>query len=210
MPASQTLNRERIITAAVDLADEIGIDAFTMRRLAKALDVSPMSVYHYVPGKDEIVDGMVDLVFAEIDLPPEDLGWREAISTRCRSARLVLGRHPWAAPLMESRLTPGPATLRHHDAVLGCLRRGLPLAVTAHAVAVLDAFVYGFALQEAHLPLVDDPDLAARMVDQFPAEQYPHLFELTTEHVMVPGYSFGDSFDVGLGLILDGLEALGA
>lgn len=189
------------------LADEIGIESLTIRRLADALGSSPMSVYHYVSGKDEIIDGMVDLVFAEIALPPEELDWKEAIAARCHSARSVLVRHPWAPPLMESRLVPGPANLRHHEAVLACLRRGLSLEAAAHAYAVIDAFVYGFTFQEANLPIVDDPDLAARMVEQFPAELYPNLFELTTLHVMQPGYAFGDSFDVGLSLVLDGLEA---
>lgn len=189
------------------MADEIGIESLTMRRLADALGVSPMSVYHYVASKDEIVDGMVDLVFAEIALPPDDLDWKESIAVRCNSARTVLVRHPWAPPLMESRLVPGPANLAHHEAVLACLRRGLPLDAAAHAYAIIDAFVYGFAFQEAHLPIVDDPDLAARMVDQFPSDLYPNLFELTTEHAMRPGYSFGASFEVGLALVLDGLEA---
>ena len=196
-----------MLEGAVALADDIGIEAFTIRRLAEALGASPMSVYHYVSGKDEIVDGMVDLVFAEIELPPEDLDWKEAIATRCRSARSVLVRHPWAPPLMESRLAPGPANLRHHEAVLACLRRGLGLEAAAHAYAIIDAFVYGFAFQEANLPIVDDPDLAAQMVEQFPSELYPNLFELTTLHVMEPGYAFGNSFEVGLALVLDGLEA---
>ena len=119
-----TLTRDRVLEGAIALADEIGIEAFTIRRLAAELDVKPMTIYHHVPGKEAIIDGMVDLVFAEIELPATGVDWRTAIRGRCRSAREVLRRHPWAPPLMESRTTPGPATLRHHDAVLGCLRRG--------------------------------------------------------------------------------------
>jgi AcrR family transcriptional regulator len=208
MPRGKSqLSLERVLEGGIALADEVGIESFTIRRLADALGASPMSVYHYVSSKDEIIDGMVDLVFSEIALPPEDVAWKEAITVRCHSARSVLVRHPWAAPLMESRLVPGPANLRHHEAVLACLRRGLPLEMAAHAYAAIDAFVYGFAFQEANLPIVDDPNLAAAMVDQFPADLYPNLFELTKHHVMQPGYAFGDSFDVGLALVLDGLEA---
>ena len=114
---------------------------------------------------------------------------------------------------MESRSSPGPATLRHHDAVLGCLRRGgLSLATTAHAYAILDSFVYGFALQEAGLPFHGDEEigeLAGGIVEPLPAGEYPHLVEFTTEHVMRPGYRFGDSFELGLDLLLDGIAAAG-
>ncbi len=208
------LSRERILQGAVALADENGIDALTMRRLADALDVKPMTIYHHIPGKEEIIDGMVDFVFAEISLPPEDLDWSEAIRVRCRSAREVLKRHPWAPPLMESRTTPGPATLRHHDAVLGCLRTGgLSLALTAHAYAILDSYVYGFALEEANLPGgggAEMVDVAAEISELIPADEYPFLSELTLDHVLRPGYDFGDSFEVGLDLILDGFSRMAA
>ena len=202
------LTRERVITGAIELVDEIGIEAFTIRRLAAALDVKPMTIYHYVASKDKIIDGMVDNVFSEIALPPDDSEWQTAIRVRCRSARDVLRRHPWAPPLMESRLEPGPATLRHHDAVLGCLRRGgLSLELTAHAYAIVDSFVYGFALEEANLPgggSGEIVEVAADMVREGLAE-FPHLAEFTTEHVLRPGYAFGDTFEFGLDLIIDGL-----
>jgi AcrR family transcriptional regulator len=197
-------------SAAVALADEIGFEQLTIRRLADALDVKPMTIYHHVPNKEAIVDGMVDLVFAEIEDPDPGLDWRSAIRGRCASARVVLGRHPWATSLMETRTSPGPATLAHHDAVLGCLRGGgMSLEMTAHAYAMLDAYVYGFALQEAGLPATSGTDiaeLAAQVIGQFPAGEYPHLFELTTEHVLRPGYDFTREFDFGLDLILDGLD----
>ncbi|MBK5266294.1 MAG: TetR/AcrR family transcriptional regulator C-terminal domain-containing protein [Acidimicrobiia bacterium] len=207
------LTRERVLEGAVALADEIGVDALTMRKLAAALGVKPMTIYHHVDGKEEIIDGMVDLVFSEIDLPPTDHDWKSAIRERCLSARQALTRHRWAAPLMESRTSPGPATMNHHDAVIGCLRRGgLSLQLTAHAYATIDAFLYGFALQETSLPFeggtpaVQLDELAAGIVAAFPEGAYPSFLEFTVDHVLKPGYSFGASFEFGLDLILDGLE----
>jgi len=193
----------------VKLADEIGVDALTIRKLATSLDVKPMSIYHHVANKESIIDGMVDKVFSEIELPPVDTDWKNAIRKRSTSARAVLNSHPWAVPLMESRRAPGPATLRHHDAVLGCLRNGgLSVEMTAHAYAVIDAFIYGFAIQEASLPATsgeDMSDLVDSIVENLPADEYPHLLELTTEHILKPGYDFGNEFEFGLNLILDGL-----
>ena len=208
------LSAERVLAGALDLTDGIGIDDLTIRRLADALAVKPMTIYHHVPNKEAIIDGMVDLVFAEIDLPPVGVDWKPAIRQRAASARVVLARHPWAAPLMESRTSPGPATLRHHDAVIGCLRAGgFSLEMTAHAYAVIDAFVYGFALQEASLPATagdEMADLVQAMSAAMPVGEYPHLAEFTIEHVLRPGYDFGREFDFGLDLILDGLEAVAA
>lgn len=201
------LTRDRVLEGALALADEIGMERFTIRRLAERLDTKPMSIYHHVPSKEEIVDGMVDLVFDEIELPPEDLEWQSAVRLRCLSARDVLRRHPWAPPLMESRSNPGPATLRHHDAMLSTLRRGgLSWELTAHAYAILDSFVYGFALEEANLPGgggSDMTDLAGQLAEVFAA--YPTLAAFTTEWVVRPGYRFGASFEFGLDLIIDGL-----
>ncbi|GAB2779289.1 TetR/AcrR family transcriptional regulator C-terminal domain-containing protein [Nocardioides salsibiostraticola] len=203
------LSRDRVLEGAVALADEVGMAGFTLRKLAVALDVKPMTIYHHVPNKEAILDGMVDRVFAEIELPEGD-DWKEAIRHRSRSARAVLARHPWAAPLMESRTHPGPATLTHHDAVLGCLREaGFSVAMTGHAYALLDAYLYGFALQETNLPATggqDMSDLAEAITAQFAAGDYPHLLEFTTQHVLQPGYDFGDEFEFGLTLLLDGLE----
>lgn len=203
------LNRDRVLEGAVALADEVGMAGFTLRKLAVALDVKPMTIYHHVPNKEAILDGMVDRVFAEIELPA-GADWKEAIRHRSRSARAVLARHPWAAPLMESRTHPGPATLTHHDAVLGCLREsGFSVAMTGHAYALLDAYLYGFALQEANLPATggqDMSDLAEAITAQFAAGDYPHLLEFTTQHVLQPGYDFGHEFEFGLNLLLDGLE----
>ncbi len=204
------LTAERVVEGAVGLADEIGIDAFTIRKLADAIGVKPMTIYHHVPNKEAIVDGMVNQVFSEIDLPPTDVDWRSAILVRSRSMRQVLAKHPWASPLMESRTAAGMATLRHHDAVLGCFRgAGFSLQATGHAYAVIDAFLYGFALQEATLPATGGPEMAevaSQMAEQMPADEFPHLAEFTMGHVLQPGYEFGDEFAFGLNLILDALE----
>ena len=147
------LSRERVLRGAVAVADAGGIGALTMRSLARELGVKPMSLYYYVAGKAEILDGIVDLVFSEIDLPSPGGDWQSQMRRRAHSARRTLRRHPWAIGLMESRATPGPATLRHHEAILGTLRRaGFSVAMTAHAYALLDSYIYGFALQEAALP----------------------------------------------------------
>ena len=222
MPAPRTtgaaprppLSRERVLEGAVAVADAEGIGSLTMRSLAQALGVKPMSVYHYVANKEAILDGIVDIVFAEIELPSPGGDWRDEMSRRAESARRALLRHPWAIGLMESRTSPGQATLRHHDAVLGCLRgAGFSLPLTAHAYALLDSYVYGFALQEASLPF-DSPEtiseVAGQMMEQFASGQYPHLMEMATDHALLPGYAFGDEFAFGLELILDGLEQAAA
>ena len=206
----QTLTPERVLEGAVALADDIGIEALTIRKLATALDTKPMTIYHHVPSKEEIVNGMVEVVFAEIEKPPEDQDWKSAVRRRCISARDVMKRHPWAAPLMESRTAPGPENLGHHETVLACLRRGgLSWQMTAHAYAILDAFVYGFAFQEATLPEgagEEFVEFAKDMADVFDPETLPHLADFTVNHVFQPGYNFADSFDFGLDLILDALE----
>ena len=209
-PGRPPLTRERVLSCAVAIADEKGLGALTMRSLAQELGVKPMSLYHHVANKDAILDGIVDMVFAEMELPQADGDWRAELTRRATSARSVLRRHPWAIVLMESRAVPGPANLRHHDAVLGTLRTaGFSVPMTAHAYALLDAYVYGFAVQEAALPFGPDsaPDVTAAIAAQFSADEYPHLVELATTHAMQPGYDFGDEFDFGLGVILDALAA---
>ena len=206
------LSRERVLRAAFDRTDKEGVEALTMRKLAQELGVEAMSLYRHVRNKGDIVDGMVDLVFAEIGQPPSGVDWKAAMRQRAISAREVLTGHPWAIGLMESRSTPGPATLQHHDAVLACLRnQGFSIALAGHAYSALDSYIYGFALSQASLPF-DTGEQAAAMVEmflrQFPAEQFPHLFEMGSQHVMRPGYDYAKEFEFGLDLILDGLERL--
>jgi AcrR family transcriptional regulator len=204
------LTRQRVLDAAVALADRDGVGSLSMRRLAQELGVEAMSLYHHVAGKGDILDGIVDVVFAEIELPSGQAGWKEAMRRRAVSAREALRRHPWATSLMESRTTPGPANLRHHDAVLGVLRdAGFPVELAAHAYSLLDAYTYGFAVQESSLPFGTREEAAevARTIMAGPAaEAYPHLTEIAVAHVLQPGYDYGDEYRFGLDLILDGLE----
>ena len=203
------LTRDRVLGAAVVVADKGGLESLTIRSLAEELGVKPMSVYYHVASKDEILDGIVDIVFGEMGLPAVGGDWRAELHRRAHSARSVLRLHPWAIPLLESRTSPGPATLRHHDAVLGTLRAaGFSLAMTAHAYALLDAFIYGHALQEASLPF-EGPDgvgeVAGPILELMSSGDYPHLVEMATAHYLRPGYDFGDEFEFGLELILEGL-----
>ena len=205
------LSRERVLRAAVVFADGSGIASLSMRKLGEALGVEAMSLYNHVANKDELLDGMVDLVFGEIDLPLGGADWRTAMRERAESARRALGRHPWAIELMSSWTSPGPATLRHHDAVIGSLRAaGFSIEMAAHAFSALDSYIYGFALQEATLPLGDTEEetaeVARTMLAQVPTDEYPNLTELTVKHILQPGYNYGDEFSFGLDLILDGLE----
>jgi AcrR family transcriptional regulator len=203
------LTRDRVLSGAVAVADATGIAGLTIRSLAQELGVKPMSVYHHVANKEEILDGIVDIVFSEIELPSASGDWRPEISRRAHSARVVLRRHPWAIGLLETRTSPGYATLRHHNAVLGTFRAaGFSVELTAHAYALLDSYVYGFALQEATLPFNDQSvaEVAAPMMELFESGDYPHMMELVTEHALKPGYDFADEFDFGLELVLDGLS----
>ena len=204
------LNRERVLQAASALADAGGIESLTMRKLGEGLGVEAMSLYNHVANKDDLLDGIVDGVFAEIVLPSGETDWRTAMRLRAISARTVLSRHPWATGLMQSRTTPGPATMQHHDVVIGTLREaGFSIEMAAHAFSALDSYIYGFALQERSLPFDDAEETAqvAQMIlAQFPAGEYPHLTEMTVEHVLQPGYDYGNEFEFGLDLILDGLE----
>lgn len=204
------LSREKVLECALDLADESGIAAVTIRSLAQRMGTKPMSLYYYVANKDEILDGIVDLVFGEIELPSPAGNWREEMNRRAHGVRAALKRHPWAVGLLESRASPGAATLRHHDATLGTLRAaGFSVQLTAHAYALLDSYIYGFALQEAALPF-DGRDTAAEIttpiLERFSTGEYPHMVEIAMEHVLKPGYDFGDEFGFGLELILDGLS----
>ena len=204
------LTRERVLLAAIDLADEGGIETLTMRKLGQQLGVEAMSLYNHVANKDDVLDGMVDVVFGEIGLPPSGADWKSAMRQRAIAARDVLARHPWAIGLMESRSRPGPATLRHHDAVIGCLRAAsFSIAMAAHAYSILDSYIYGFALQQTSLPFETSgevAEVAENILRRFPAHEYPHLTEIITQHALQPGYNYADEFAFGLDLILDGLE----
>ncbi|GAB7190856.1 TetR/AcrR family transcriptional regulator C-terminal domain-containing protein [Kineococcus sp. NUM-3379] len=208
--ARPRLNRERVLQAGLALADESGLEALSMRRLGERLGVEAMSLYKHVANKDDLLDGMVDAVFAEIGLPAGGHDWRAVLRRRAVSARTVLRRHPWAVPLMDSRANPGPSTLRHLDALIGLLRAaGFPVALTAHALSVVDAYVYGFAMQEKALPFdagEHGAGVAQEILAAVPADEFPHLVEFAREHVLAPGYDYGREFEWGLDLVLDGLD----
>ena len=206
------LSRQRLLRAAIAIADADGIGALTMRSLAHEVGVKPMSLSHHIANKDEILDAIVDIVFSEIDLRVADMEWRSAIRHRTNSTRAALRRHPWATPMMQSRTNPGRATLRHHDWVIETFRRaGFSWEMTAHAFSLVDAYLYGFALQEQAMPF-DTPDqvpeIAEAMMAQIPSEAYPHLTEFTVEHVLKPGYDYGKEFGYGLDVVLDALARL--
>lgn len=208
----ETLTRDRIMRGALAVADAGGLAALTIRSLATELGVKPMAVYHYVANKDEILDGLVDIVFSEIDLPSPDGDWRAELDRRMVSARDALRRHPWAVALMESRRTPGPASLSRHEATLATLRQGgFSVAAAAHAYALIDSYVYGFAVQEASLAIGTPEDMGEvtrEILETFDGAAYPYLTEVATEHVMRPGYDFGDEFEIGRELVLDALDVL--
>ncbi|WP_108249139.1 TetR/AcrR family transcriptional regulator [Planctomonas deserti] len=206
----ERLTRERVLQSAIELADASGIEALSMRRLGEELGVEAMSLYTHVANKDDLLAGMIDAVFAEITPPSLEAHWKTAMRDRALSVRAALLRHPWATGLMDANAAPGEATLLHHDLVIGCLRGGgFSFAMTAHAFAVLDGYIYGFALQDRSLPFEtpeETGDLAQEMLAQFPAGRFPHLAAFMVEHVLKPGYDFGDEFEFGLDLILDALE----
>lgn len=204
------LNRDRVVHAAIELVDEAGIEALSMRTLGKRLGVRAMALYNHVDNKDDLLDGMVDAVYGEID-PPAGPDWKNAMRVWAISARQVLARHPWAIVLMESRTTPGPANLRHHDTVQGVLRQArFSTRSATFAYSLLNCYIYGFALQEASLPFGTPDELAAMsgaIVQQMPADEYPHLREAAVE-LPASGFNFADQYETGLDLILDGLDTL--
>jgi AcrR family transcriptional regulator len=204
------LSRQRVLRAAIAHADAAGLEALTMRQLAEMLKVAPMALYRHIANKDDLTDAMIDVVFSEIGLPSGGADWKTAMRERSISLHDVLARHRWAIGLMESSRHPGPANLRHHDAVIGKLRAsGFTIAMAAHAYSVLDSYIYGFATTKMNLPFDTSAAVAAvakDMFEPFPANEYPNLAEFITEYAMKPGYDYADEFDYGLDLILHSLE----
>ena len=201
--------RQRVLRAAIDLADHDGIESLSMRKLSQLLGGAPMSLYNHIANKDDLLDGMIDAVFSEIELPSGEDGWKTAMRQRAISIRTILSRHRWAIGLMNSRTSPGPATLRYHNAVIGSLRdAGFPVQLAAYGIAALDSYIYGFALQEQALPFptpAQTSQLAQAMLEQLTTDEYPHFAELTIEDVLQPGDDHG-AYEFGLDLLLDGLE----
>jgi len=208
------LSKQRVVVEAVRLADREGVDGLSMRRLAGALGAGAMSLYHYVASKDELLDAMIDVVFEEIELPPADTDWQSAMRREAASTQQVLARHPWAIGLMESRTTPGPANLRHREAVTACLRRaGFSVLTATHANWLINSYVYGYALQAATLPF-DTADELADMTEevylpQLPPDEFPYLNE-SAAALVAAGYDPAEEFMFGLDLVLAALEPLRA
>ncbi len=207
----QPLNKERVMRAAIDLTDRDGLGALTMRRLGAELGVEAMSLYKHVANKEEILDGIVELVVGEIQVPSEGADWREAMRLRATSARQVLSRHSWAIGLLETRDLAGPTARAYLNAIIGNLRSaGFTVENAAHAFWVLDSYVYGHVIQETSLTMGiarEDPEPAGSSVAQTSTNEYPHLAELE-DHARRSGFTFDTEFEYGLDLVLNGLDQL--
>jgi AcrR family transcriptional regulator len=202
------LSRERILKAAIKLADKEGIDSISMRKIAGTLKVEAMSLYNHVGNKEDLLDGMVDRVASEIELPVIARDWKQSIRNRANSAHQVLLKHPWASMLMLSRINVGPAMLAYVNATIGCFREaGFTFEMTDHAWNAVDNHIYGFTLQALNFPF--EPSEYASAAKEFmpmiPEQEYPHLRGMAME--IIEGRHHGvQDFEFGLELILDGLE----
>lgn len=205
--ARPALSPERIVLAAAQVADDGGLSAVTMRSVGRALGAEAMSLYHHVAGKDALLDQLADWVVSQIDLPEIGTPWRTAMVDLCDSARAVYSRHPWAISLIESRVSPGPALLRHHDQVLGILLAdGFSMGLAGHAFAAIDSYVFGFVITELQLPFAPGDSEEFTLALDLPAQEYPHLMRFLEELVIGHDYDFGREFTYGLDLLLDQLE----
>jgi AcrR family transcriptional regulator len=206
-----TLNRDRVVRAAMDLADERGLELVTMRELGRKLGVEAASLYNHVSGKADLLQGMADLVVAEIDLPSGAVDWREAMLRRAVSAREVFSRHRWAAALIDSREGNGPSRLAYTDRVLGVLLdAGFSPKIAGNAFLALDSYVYGFERQRSNLAMGDESDgveAAREVLGLMPPDTYPSLTRVAMGYAEEP-YDDTQAFEFGLDLILDGLERL--
>ena len=201
------VSREQVLDAALELADEGGLTALTMASVGARLGVEAMSLYRHVGNKEEMLDGLVDRVFAEIEVPADAPDWRDAFRRRAVSAHAALRRHPWAIGLMESRSQPGPATLGHHDAMVAILLHvGFDGRGATRVYNLLDSYIYGFALQEATLPFATPEEMATmseQMLAQV-ADAYPSLAAVQRDLVGA-GFDYGDEFEAGLDIIMSAL-----
>lgn len=208
-----TLTRTRVLEAAMVLADESGLEALTMRGLGERLGVEGMSLYRHVADKSDLLDGLVDLVYAEVELPPPGPDWRAWLRARAVAVHRALVDHRWATPLMESRVNPGPAVLGHHEAVLVVLLgAGFDSASATRAYNLLDSYIYGFAIQQVNLPFGDAAELAEVGEDMLAAmsmEAYPSLARVARE-LIDAGFDYAGEFEAGLDLVLDSIERLRA
>lgn len=208
--ARPSLTRARVMNAALRLADKGGIEALSMRNLAQALKVEAMSLYNHVAGKEDILDGLVELVAGELEVPRPGRDWRAVMRERAGTAHAVLSRHAWATMLFVSRVNVGPNMLRYVDATLGCLRgAGFSYPLADHAWTALDAYLYGFTLQKRNFPFEPSEytKAAAGFLPLIPASQFPYLNGLTQE-VSAGRHDGLHPLGFGLELLLEGLERL--
>jgi AcrR family transcriptional regulator len=213
-PRRARLNRDRVLRAAVTLADKAGIDALSMRNLAEELGVVPMALYKHVGGKEELLDGMIDIVIGEVDPPVGDDDWKSAIRQRILSARRSLRRHPWAPGAIESRANPSPAMLAYIDSMIGAFRAGgFSVDLTHHALHALGSRLYGFTPEVFDDSQGLDPQALEMLVAQM-KDSYPHVAELAQavyhDEASVVGQGCDDQFEFefALDLLLDGLGRL--
>lgn len=207
--ADTPLTREKVLRVAVSLADESGIESLSMRVLGRQLGVEAMSLYNHVANKDDLLDGMVDLVIDEIEHPRLDVDWREAMRVRAYSARAAFTRHPWAARFIDSRVSGGLGRLRYFESVLGVLRRaGFTVDLSARAFSLIDSYIYGFGRQSLNMTSGDEEGMQAAesFLQALPTEAFPYLAEMASMHSSSPGYDEAADFAFGLNLILDGLQ----
>jgi len=205
------LNRDRILATAVEIADERGVGAVTMREVASRLGVEAMSLYNHVANKDDILDGMVDLVVEQLDLPADVDHWREAMRRRAVSAHDIFDRHPWLPRLLDSNKSSGPATLRYFDWTLGILARaGFSMDGAQRAFSLLDSYIYGFGIQQINFfsgSEAPPEEMAEALLEFVPAEKYPYLHQMAL-HATAVGYDVEADFDFGLEIILGGLQRI--
>jgi AcrR family transcriptional regulator len=208
----KSLSRERILRVAVDMADSGGLATLSMRELGSRLGGEAMSLYNHVANKNDLLDGMVDLVVEEIELPEAYADWRQAMHRRAASAREAFARHPWASALMDSRPSSGPARLRYFDQVIGILRRaGFTVEMAARAFSLLDSYVYGFGRQGLNMATggEDDSTERAKAFDSgMPEDAYPYLSEMVKDYALKSAYDEKADFEFGLGIILGGLQRM--
>jgi AcrR family transcriptional regulator len=204
-----SLTKERIVSIALKLADEGGLEALSMRKLGQELGVEAMALYHHFASKNLLIESMIDRVHAEIEMPLNAEHWTIVARERAKSVLEVLSRHTWAPSFMESGVNPGPATMQDRESFLKCFREaGFSIELTVHAVSVLDIYTYGFAQQLANLSFEtaeQAAEVGKAVMEQFPFDTYPYMGEMVTQHMMKAGYRAMDEFDFGLDLIIDGI-----
>jgi len=205
------LSRDRILQAALELADEHGVESLSMRKLGQALGFEAMSLYNHVANKDDVLNGLLDLVLDETEPPAPEDEWDVAVRRSAISVHDALRRHPWAAPLLMSEAHIRPARMRYMDLLLGCLREArFSAETTFHAYHVIDGHIIGFSLWEithSSIPL-DASDLAGMVDRLIPVDEYPYLHEHGKQHVTEGPHRKVSAFEFGLDLILDGLRKI--